>query len=81
VAGTCKENGSGSHAKEDDGRKTVYRTEERKTAFEMDGWRSRLESNEDKAVDREDERRRAMETGCWGGQGSPRAVAPRGRKW
>ena len=47
---------------------------------EMGGWRcSRLESNEDKAVDREDERQRAMETSCWGGQGSPRAVAPRGR--
>jgi hypothetical protein len=29
-------------------------------------------------VDGEDERQRAMETGCWGGQGSPRAVAPRG---
>jgi hypothetical protein len=25
-------------------------------------------------VDGEDERQRAMETGCWGGQGSPRAV-------
>jgi len=47
----------------------------------MDGWRcSRLESNKDKAVDREDERQRAMETDCWGTQGWPRAVAPRGRK-
>ena len=81
MAGTCRENGSGSDAKEDDGRKTVYRTKERKTSFEMDGWWcSRLVSSEDKAVDREDERQRAMETGCWGGQGSPRAVAPRGRK-
>jgi hypothetical protein len=33
-----------------------------------------------KAVDREDERQRTMETGCWGDQGSPRGVAPRGRK-
>jgi len=64
MAGTCKENGSGSDAKEDDGRTTVYRTKERKTSSEMDGRRSRLESNEDKAVDREDERQRAMETGC-----------------
>jgi len=31
--GTCKENGSGSDAKEDDERKTVYRTKERKTLF------------------------------------------------
>jgi hypothetical protein len=37
MAGTCKENGSRSDAKEDDGRKTVYRTEERKTSSEMDG--------------------------------------------
>jgi hypothetical protein len=29
-------------------------------------------------VDGEDERQRAMETGYWGGQGSTRAVAPRG---
>ena len=41
---------------------------------------SRLESNEDKAVDREDERQTAMETSCWGGQGSPTAVALRVRK-
>jgi hypothetical protein len=34
---TCKENGSGSDAKEDDGRKTVYRMKERKTSFEIDG--------------------------------------------
>jgi len=37
MAGTCKENGSGSDDKEDDGRKTVHRTKERKTSFEMDG--------------------------------------------
>jgi len=50
-------------------------------SFEMDGWRcSRVESNEDKAMDRGDERLRAMETGCWGGQGSARAVASTGRK-
>jgi hypothetical protein len=30
-------------------------------------------------VGREDERQRAMETGCWGGQGSPKAVASRER--
>jgi hypothetical protein len=36
MAGTCKENGWGSGAKEDDGTKTVYRTKERKTSFEMD---------------------------------------------
>jgi hypothetical protein len=30
-------------------------------------------------VDREDEKQRAMETGCWGVQGSPRTVALRGR--
>jgi ribosomal protein S28E/S33 len=36
MAGICKENGSGSDAEEDDGRKTVYRTKERKTSFEMD---------------------------------------------
>jgi len=32
-----EENGSESDAKEGDGRKTVYRTKERKTSFEMDG--------------------------------------------
>jgi len=37
MAGTCKENGSGSEAKEDDGRKTVYKMKERKTSCEMDG--------------------------------------------
>jgi hypothetical protein len=37
MAGTCKENGSGSDAKKDDGRKTVYRMKERKTSSEMDG--------------------------------------------
>jgi len=38
MAGTCKENGSWSDAKKDDGRKTVYRKKKRKTSFEMDGW-------------------------------------------
>jgi len=37
MTGTCRENGSGSNVKEDDGRKTVYRMKERKTSFEMDG--------------------------------------------
>jgi len=36
MAGTCKENGSGSDAKKDDGRKIVCR-KKRKTSFEMDG--------------------------------------------
>ena len=36
MVGTCKENGSGSDAKKDDGRKTVYRTKERKISFDMD---------------------------------------------
>jgi len=81
MAGTCMENGSGSDAKKDDGRKTVCRNKKRKILFEMDGQcGSRPESNEDKAVDGEDERQREMETDCWGGQGSPRAVAARGRK-
>jgi len=57
MAGTCKENGSGSDAKKDDGRKTVYRKKKRKILFEMDGrCGSRPESEEDKAVDGEDER-------------------------
>jgi len=37
MAGTCKENGSGRDAKEDDRRKTVYRMKERKTSSEMGG--------------------------------------------
>jgi hypothetical protein len=37
MAGTFKENGSGSNAKKDDGRKTVHRKKKRKTLFEMDG--------------------------------------------
>ena len=37
MAGTCKQNGSGSDAKKDDGRKVVYRKKKRKTSFEMDG--------------------------------------------
>ena len=46
-------------------RKTVYRKKKRKTSFEMDGrCGSRPESNEDRAVDGEDERQREMGTGC-----------------
>ena len=57
MAGTCKENGSGSDAKEDDRRKTVCRKKKRKTSFEMDGrCCSRPEGNEDKAVDGDDAR-------------------------
>ena len=57
MAGTCKENGSGSDAKKDDGSKTGYRKKERKTSFEMDRQcGSRPVSNTDKAVDGEDER-------------------------
>jgi hypothetical protein len=37
MAGTCKENRSGSDAKNDDGRKTVCRKKKRKTLFEMSG--------------------------------------------
>jgi hypothetical protein len=37
LAGTCKDNGSGSNAEKDDGRKTVHRTKKRKTSLEMDG--------------------------------------------
>jgi hypothetical protein len=37
MAGTCKENGSGSNAKKDDGMKTVHRKKKRTTSFEMDG--------------------------------------------
>jgi hypothetical protein len=62
---TCKKNGSGSNPKKDDGRKTVHRKKKMKTSFEMDGLCcNRLESNEDKTVDGEDKRQRAMETGC-----------------
>jgi hypothetical protein len=57
MAGTCEENGSGSNAEKDDGRKIVHRKKKRKTSSEMDGrCCSRLESNENKAVDGEDER-------------------------
>jgi len=57
MAGTCKENGIGSDAKKGDGRKTVCRKKKRKTPFEMDGLcGSRLEGNEDKAVDGDDAR-------------------------
>jgi len=65
MAESCKENESGSDAKKDDGRKTLYRKKKRKTSFEMDGQcGSRSESNEDKAVDGEDERQTEMDTGC-----------------
>ena len=37
MAATCKENGSGSDARKDDGRKTVYMKKKRKTSFDMDG--------------------------------------------
>ena len=40
---------------------------------------NRFDNNEDKAVGGEDERYRVVEAGCWGEQGSPRAVAPRRR--
>jgi hypothetical protein len=54
MVGTCKENGSRSNAKEDNGRKTVYRTKERKTSSKVDGRRSRLESKWiEKTKDRE----------------------------
>jgi len=57
MAGTRKENGSGRDGKKDDGRKTVYRKKKRKTSFVIDErCGSRPESNEDKAVDGEDER-------------------------
>ena len=65
MAGTCGENGSGSDGKTGDGRKIVGRKKKRKTLFEMDGQcGSRPESDEDKAVDGEDERQREMETDC-----------------
>ena len=57
MVGTCKENGRGSDAKKDDGRKTVCRKKKRKTSSEMDGrCCSRPEGNEDKAVDVDDAR-------------------------
>jgi hypothetical protein len=37
MARTCKENGNGSNAEKDDGRKTVHREKQRKTSFEMNG--------------------------------------------
>jgi hypothetical protein len=37
MAGTSKENGSGSNAEKDDGKKTVHRKKKRMTLFEMDG--------------------------------------------
>ena len=38
MAGTCKEDGSGSNAEKGDGRKTVHKKKKRKTSLEMDGW-------------------------------------------
>ena len=52
--------------------------ERRKGRLRLRWRRSRSESKENKVVEWKDERQRAVETGCWGGQGSPRAVAPRG---
>jgi hypothetical protein len=37
MTGMCKENGSGSNAEKDDGRKTVHRKKKMKTLLEMDG--------------------------------------------
>ena len=49
----------------DDGRKTLYWKQKRKTLLEKVGRScSRSESNEGKAVDGEDERQKAVETGC-----------------
>jgi len=57
MAGTCKENGSGSDAKKDDGRKTVYRKKKTKTSFKMDRrCGSRSEGSEDIAVDGDNSR-------------------------
>jgi hypothetical protein len=65
ISRTCKENVSGSNDEKDDGRKIVHRKKKRKTLSEIDGrCCSRLESNEDKAMDREDKRQTAMENGC-----------------
>ena len=36
MVGTCKGNGSGSNAEEDDGRKTVHRKKKGKTLLKMD---------------------------------------------
>jgi hypothetical protein len=55
---TCPENGSGSNAEKDYGRKTVHNKKKRKAPSEMDGrFCNRLESNEDEAVDGEDKDR------------------------
>jgi hypothetical protein len=56
LAGTCKENGSGSNAEKNDGRKTVNRKKKRKISLEMDG---------------ENGRYRAMDTGCWEAKAHP----------
>jgi len=65
----CKENGRGSDAKKDNGRKTVCRKKKRKTSFEMDGRSGgRPEGHEDKAVDGDDGggllRRPRLTQGC-----------------
>jgi hypothetical protein len=44
----------------------------------LDNIENNLKEDEDERMDKEDEQR-AVETGCKGGQGSPRAVAPSGR--
>jgi len=65
MAGTCKENGRGSDAKKDDGRKTVCRKKKRKASFEMDGrCGSGPEGNGDKRVDGDDARQREIEADC-----------------
>ena len=80
MAGTYKENGTGNNAEKDDGRKTVDRKKKRKTSSEMDRrCCSRLENNEDKVMEGENERWRATEAGCGGRQVSPRTRAP--RRW
>jgi hypothetical protein len=79
MAGRCEENGRWGNAKKDGGRKTVYRKKERKAPFEMDGrCTSRSERNENTTVDGEGSGKAAVEIGCQGGQGSPRAGAPSG---
>jgi hypothetical protein len=49
-------NGSGINAEKDVGKKIVHRKKKMNTPSEMDGRCSRLENNEDKAVDGEDKR-------------------------
>jgi hypothetical protein len=79
MAGRCEGSGRWGNAKKDDGRKTVYRKNERKAPLEMDGrCTSRSERNGNTTVDREGRGQAIVEIGCQGGQGSPRAVAPSG---